>query len=236
MDIIITKLEEILKELSGVTINQHSKFERIANRTKALAKKKFGDDSEFINQIFEIQRTTLLGLRVYHLSQLRGIIHIMKDEIEITQSQQQNIQKPTSINVIKAHGWSDINIRIQAVAKDRFQNGHYADAVEASFKEINDIIKKQYKNKLGDEIDGDTLMRKAFTSSQNNNYTPHFKLADNSTESGRNIQQGYMDIFAGSMKGIRNPKAHANHHASPDEAWEMIVLASHLMRMWEKHN
>lgn len=65
---------------------------------------------------------------------------------------------------------------------------------------------------------------------------PILKLGENGTESGRNIQQGYMDIFAGSMKGIRNPKAHANLNVNPDEAWEMIVLASHLMRMWEKFN
>jgi len=27
---------------------------------------------------------------------------------------------------------------------------------------------------------------------------------------GRNIQRGYMQIFAGAMIGIRNPKAHKN--------------------------
>ena len=130
--------------------------------------------------------------------------------------------------------WQNIHTIIQRIAKPRFESSHFADAVEASFKEINDIIKKAYINKEGQEKDGDSLMRKAFSTSSNN--TPLFLLADNSTDSGRNIQQGYMDIFAGSMKGIRNPKAHANLDVNPDEAWEMIVLASHLMRMWEKYN
>lgn len=136
----------------------------------------------------------------------------------------------------KYFDWQNIHTLIQRIAKPRFESYHFADAVEASFKEINDIVKKAYFLKAQEEEDGDRLMRKAFTSSNNNNFVPHFYLADNGNESGRNIQQGYMDIFAGSMKGIRNPKAHANLNVNPDEAWEMIVLASHLMRMWEKHN
>jgi uncharacterized protein (TIGR02391 family) len=39
---------------------------------------------------------------------------------------------------------------------------------------------------------------------------PLVVLDDLSTESGRNAQQGYMQLYAGSMTGVRNPKAHAN--------------------------
>jgi uncharacterized protein (TIGR02391 family) len=136
----------------------------------------------------------------------------------------------------KYFDWQNIHTIIQRIAKPRFESYHFADAVEASFKELNDIIKRAYLQKTNEEEDGDRLMRRAFTTSNNNNFAPLFRLADNDNESGRNIQQGYMDIFAGCMKGIRNPKAHANLDINPDEAWEMIVIASHLMRMWEKHN
>jgi|GEM_PF-729607 uncharacterized protein (TIGR02391 family) len=136
----------------------------------------------------------------------------------------------------KFYDWQNIHPVIQQISRSRFETFHFADAVEACFKEINDIIKKQYHKIVGKEEDGDSLMRKSFTSTTNNNFNPIFKLADNATESGRNIQQGYMDIFAGSIKGIRNPKTHANLNIDPDESWEMIVLASHLMRMWEKFN
>ena len=125
--------------------------------------------------------------------------------------------------------WASIHPIIAKVAKSRFEAQHYADSVEAAFKELNDIIKKSYKKDTGTEEDGDSLMRKAFSVKN-----PVYHLADNSTDSGKNIQQGYMDIFAGAMKGIRNPKAHANINVNPDEAWEMIVLASHLARMWDK--
>jgi uncharacterized protein (TIGR02391 family) len=136
----------------------------------------------------------------------------------------------------KYYDWNSIHPIILKVAKKRFENGHYSDSVEASFKEINDNIKKHYKKLTNIEMDGMTLMRKVFSSSQNNNFNPVFPLADNSTESGKNIQLGYMEIFAGSMQGIRNPKAHENININPDEAWELVILASHLIKMYKKNN
>lgn len=136
----------------------------------------------------------------------------------------------------KFYDWQNIHSVIHRIAKPRFESFHFADAVEASLKEINDLVKKKYKSLTGKEDDGVSLMRNAFTSTANNNYMPVIELADNSNDSGKNIQQGYMDIFAGAMKGIRNPKAHTNMQVDADEAWEMIVLASHLLRMYEKYN
>jgi len=136
----------------------------------------------------------------------------------------------------RTYDWDLIHPIINRVARSRFESQHFADAVEASFKEVNNIIKKQYYSKSNEEEDGDKLMRKAFSTSQNNNFTPIFPLADNSNESGRSIQQGYMDIFAGSMKGIRNPKAHSNITIGADEAWEKLVLASHLIKTYKKWN
>lgn len=150
----------------------------------------------------------------------RDILNGLIQEIELN-----------SANLLPADKWSKIHPAIARVTKSRFETDHFGDAVESAFKEINDIIKQAYKAKIGKEEDGDVLMRRAFSLSN-----PVFSLGDMETESGKNIQNGYMDIFAGSMKGIRNPKAHANMEVDPDEAWEMIVLGSHLMRMWEKCN
>lgn len=106
---------------------------------------------------------------------------------------------------------------------------HFADAVEASFKEINDLVKRKYLDEAGVELDGVPLMRKVFSSTPNNSHKPVVFLTDNSTESERNTQEGYMNILVGAMQGIRNPTAHSNLNIKPDEAWEMIVLASHLL-------
>lgn len=132
--------------------------------------------------------------------------------------------------------WSWIHRDIRKTSQKKFEDSHFADAVESAFKGINKRVKLLYKSKTGDELDGDGLMKQAFASNNANSYTPHIYLANNNDVLGRNIQQGYMEIFAGCMKGIRNPKAHDNLIVNLDEAWEMIVMASHLMRMLDKFN
>ena len=62
-------------------------------------------------------------------------------------------------------------------------------------------VKTIYKERALEEKDGARLMQSAF--SPNN---PIIKIGDISTETGRDIQQGYMEMFSGAMKGIRNPK------------------------------
>ena len=120
--------------------------------------------------------------------------------------------------------WDNIHSQIMTVAKGRFEDGHYADAVEAAFKEINTRIKKIYKERTSVEKDGAKLMQAAF-SVQN----PIIKLGDISTETGTNIQQGYMEMFAGAMIGIRNPQAHNNLLITKDNAIRELHFASMLM-------
>ena len=58
---------------------------------------------------------------------------------------------------------------------------------------------------------------------------PIIKLGDISTETGTNVQQGYMEMFAGAMIGIRNPKAHNNQTISKADAIRKLHFASMLM-------
>lgn len=122
--------------------------------------------------------------------------------------------------------WSHIHPEVRRVSESRFQAGHLADSVEAAFKQINSIVKNEYKEKTGIELDGAKLMQQAFNL---NNTDPIIALDDISTESGRNIQQGYMNIFAGAMTGIRNPKAHENLEIDKNNAIHLLFLASLLM-------
>jgi uncharacterized protein (TIGR02391 family) len=124
--------------------------------------------------------------------------------------------------------WINIHQSIRTVCQSKFEDRHYADSVESAFKEVNDIVKKEYRTISGKELDGANLMRTVFSPKD-----PIFRLAEDS-DTGRSIQQGYMDLFAGSIQGIRNPKAHANMKIDAIDAWEKIVLASHLLKMWEK--
>ncbi len=132
----------------------------------------------------------------------------------------ENIKEKMSPN----NFWSDIHPKIASVAKSRFASTHYADAVESTLKEINSCVKDIVRRKTGDELDGAPLMRTAFSPKN-----PIIVLDDLSTESGKNIQQGYMEIFSGAIIGIRNPKAHNNINITENRAKHFIYLASLLM-------
>lgn len=124
--------------------------------------------------------------------------------------------------------WKGINSVIKDVAKSRFDSGHPADAVEAAFKEVNSRVKEHVRQSTGEELDGAKLMNLAFSPIK-----PIIILDDLETDSGKNIQQGYMQIFAGAMIGIRNPAAHANTEMEKDEAISLIHMASTLLNKFE---
>jgi len=120
--------------------------------------------------------------------------------------------------------WDVIHKSIVVVAKQKFEDGYYADSVESAFKEINTLVKEIVRDKTGEELDGAKLMFTAF--SPNN---PIILLADLFTQTGKDIQEGYMHIFAGAMRGIRNPKAHENITIDIKRATHFIFLASLLI-------
>lgn len=120
--------------------------------------------------------------------------------------------------------WKYTHPLIISVAKDRFKNAHYADAVEAATKEINSRVKRIYRKISGEELDGAKLMQRIF--SLNN---PVLKFEDTSTETGQNVQNGFMHIFTGTMIGIRNPKAHENLTITKEQAIQRLILAGLLM-------
>lgn len=120
--------------------------------------------------------------------------------------------------------WDFVHPRVKALAKPRYEAGFFGDAVEACFKEVNDAVKRIVHDEHGRELDGSGLMTTAF-SPQN----PLIRLTSLTSETDRNIQQGYMQIFSGAMTGIRNPKAHGNLNPDSSKALHLISLASLLM-------
>ena len=120
--------------------------------------------------------------------------------------------------------WQCIHPRVAKLARPRFEDGYYGEAVEASYKEVNEVVKQIVRDVAGRELDGAGLMTTAF--SPNN---PLIELTELETTTDQDIQKGYMQIMAGAMTGIRNPKAHGNLNPPASEALHLICLASLLM-------
>jgi uncharacterized protein (TIGR02391 family) len=115
---------------------------------------------------------------------------------------------------------------ILAVSEQLFRDGHRAAAVFEAAKALNNRVKKM----SGLSGDGMGLMSNAFRDEQ-----PTLVLADLTTQTGKDIQAGYRFLFMGSQQAIRNPSAHEPFgELEDDETFELLGLASHLMRKLDK--
>jgi hypothetical protein len=77
---------------------------------------------------------------------------------------------------------------LRQATRQLYMDGHYAKAIEEGFKYINKLVRRRTRL----TGDGTGLMRTAFSANQ-----PFLKLNAQRTQSEKDEQQGYMDIFAG---------------------------------------
>ncbi len=131
-------------------------------------------------------------------------------------------------NNVRYDTWTDIHPTIAATTRKLFEDSHYAEAVEAAFLEITIRVKRVIKVSTGEDLDGTAAMQKAF--SVNN---PIIRLGD-TTKTGKDIQQGIMELFTGAIRCIRNPKAHEKIIIDKTEAIRKLYFASFLMSEIDK--
>ena len=124
--------------------------------------------------------------------------------------------------------WNYVHPKIIAVARAAFESNLFALSVEAAFKELNVQVKARIKKEFPElrmEKDGVSLMQTVFSPTN-----PMLKVEPEiESTSGRDTQMGYMNMFAGAISAIRNPKAHENMTISKDDALRKLYFASMLM-------
>lgn len=101
-----------------------------------------------------------------------------------------------------------------------FLRGDYDTAVFQAFKEVEVAVRKA--GKFTNEDLGVDLMRKAFNIDKG-------PLTDQSELKAE--REALSNLFAGAIGSYKNPVSHRNVQIQPEEAVEMIILASHLLKI-----
>ena len=200
-------LYDELSKLAGLLPDSLAMF-RVRIKNKLLPNLKLKDLQQ-MNHLGQMVALPRNGINPYILGQVIATLHY------ISEIYSQNF---------KTEFWDSLHEVVASSSKQLFENGHYAESVEAAFLEITVRIKNIVRERLGDDVDGTMAMQKAF--SVNN---PLIKVSDITTRTGKDIQQGLMELFTGSVRYIRNPHAHEKISMGKNEAVHKLHLASLLM-------
>ena len=166
----------------------------------------------------------------------KSFIQLIEEQVQLLEAVIQEytrFQAEPSIDISRSSSLRiyDFHKEIKAVSLKLYEDKHYAQAVEEAFKRVIQEVKRIYKAKTGDELDGNPLMNKAFGCA---NQTPVIAFNQLQSQEDRDEQEGMMCLFKG-IVGIRNKKAHANVILNdPVRATEYLSLASLLMRLLDQ--
>jgi len=152
-------------------------------------------------------------------------IKCVTDAIQRLEERLADGEEDTSARALRAYEGLVLHSEIARAATDLYRDGHYANAVEASVKALNGLVR--LRSDL--ELDGTSLMEKAFSPSN-----PVLKFNDLSDQSDRDEQKGFMMLFSGAVSGLRNPRAHGFIHDDPERALEFIAFVSLLAKLLDE--
>ena len=103
-----------------------------------------------------------------------------------------------------------------------FRNGHFNEAVRKASERFEAAV----QHKTGLQEIGKGLMSKVFSITN-----PLISLNSMVTENEKGIQEGYMFMTMGLMRGIRNIFSHGDENQrSPEECYEILLFINWLFR------
>jgi uncharacterized protein (TIGR02391 family) len=136
------------------------------------------------------------------------------------------VGKSVSAPVLRDARLAALHPHIREVAERLYLDGHRSQAVFAAMKALNNRV----KDLSGLDTDGRSLMSTALSGD-----APRIRVTDQSTETGRNIQEGVRFLLMGAMQAFRNPGAHDPFpDLNDDEAFEQLGFASLLLRQLDR--
>jgi len=161
-------------------------------------------------------------------------LNSMKSFLESAIQEFERLESESALSIGRSVGLTDYNFhqRIKEVTGTKYEDGHYADAVEAGFKEVIKRVKDYANSKTGSSLDGAKAIGRAFDFDRQE---PLIKFNNLQSDEEKDEQRGIAFLFKG-IVGIRNRKAHENIVLSnPYRALEYLALASLLMRLLDEY-
>lgn len=115
---------------------------------------------------------------------------------------------------------------LRTATRSRFVSTHYADAVEAGVKALNELV----RSRTGSILDGDELMTSTFSVKK-----PKLRVNRLRSDSDMSEQRGQMMLCQGVVAAWRNPRAHSSQFDDlPGTALMMLETLQHLMDVTRK--
>lgn len=203
------------------------------NTTKNLVKQLFGD--EYL-RLYDRQRPNVSSYidSSFNVRQFIKELDDKKSFLESAILEFERLESDSALSIGRSVGLADYDLhqRIKEVVGTKYEDGHYAEAVESGFKEVIKRVKDYVNEKNGGNLDGAKAMGRAFDFDRQE---PLIKFNDLQSEEEKDEQRGISFLFKG-IVGIRNRKAHENITLNdPYRALEYLALASLLMRLMDEY-
>ncbi len=146
------------------------------------------------------------------------VTHDVPSTLKVAEALALNSTK--AVNVL---GFEDLlHPAIVTSSLDQYRNGHLRDAVLNGVIAVFDMIRAR----TGLKLDGKDLVGQAFGIEKGK-----LVFSELETETGRNDQKGFLQIYEGIYTGIRNVKAHSlAHDLTEPKAAQYLVALSLLAR------
>jgi uncharacterized protein (TIGR02391 family) len=225
----IRKLSRRVDELKELAVTRDSDLlgiaKVVANKANATIEDVFGDDTAEAKS-FHIDRLSFWSMehdKVETFNRARNrAIGLLEAAIELLKEKLADAEDDKVGKTLRAYQGLALHPEIARAASALYRDGHYANAVEDSVKALNGLVRLR----SGLDIDGVPLMQKAFSPND-----PILKFNDLSDQSDRDEQLGFMNMFAGAVSGLRNPRAHRFVQDDPERAFEFVVFVSLLAKL-----
>ncbi|HEX3439544.1 MAG TPA: TIGR02391 family protein [Pseudolabrys sp.] len=204
------KTNQTLRDIFGHNTIEYTEYEITSIHAYSMVIDFHGDiDDSFRARISEIRK--LINGAVSSLQTARDIL-------------QERLTPDGAFGnqVLRAYEGLDLHPEIARAASKRYQDGHYADAVEAAVKGLNNLVRLR----SGSDLDGTKLMESVFSPN-----APELKFNALADQSDKDEQKGFMMLFSGAVAGLRNPRAHKFIQDDPERALEFIAFVSLLAKL-----